>query len=458
MFSRPEELQSLVDIYDQPFIIIDDDHRVVVVNQAFQQTFRTQGRLACGIPCHQMMAERHGPRPCGSQGHSCPFAETFTQQVPRTSAFTFRDGDGREHLVRTQAHPLRAHGGRILVGVLMQLEQLRDPRAGDDGACPRSPMVGQSPAFRGMLDRLLRAANSDAPVLLQGQTGTGKELAADFVHRHSARHQGPFQTIDCSVLTGELFESEMFGHERGAFTGSTREKQGLFELAEGGTLFLDEIGELPPFLQAKLLRVLESGEYRRVGGIRTRRANARIICATNRELLGSPLFRSDLYYRIACISVRLPSLMERRPDIPLLAAELLDRIGQSSGQRYSIDEAAVRLLLDHDWPGNVRELRNIIWVAAVNSPNGHIGVAQIAAALPLLAPETNRGGIQFIPEGLDAPPGDVCASGLSLRHVWDPDNLAVVLRRHRGNRRAVALELGVSERTIYRKLRELRLN
>lgn len=457
MFRRPEELQSLIDIYDQPFIIIDDAHRVVVVNQAFETTFGAQGSLACGIPCHQMMAEHHGPRPCGSQGHACPFAETFTQQVPRTAAFTYRDGEGREYLVRTQAHPLRAHGGRVLVGVLMELEQLRDPRTAEDGGCPRSPMVGGSLAFREMLDRLLRAANSDAPVLLQGETGTGKELAASFVHRHSARHDGPFQTIDCSVLTGELFESEVFGHERGAFTGSVREKKGLFELAEGGTLFLDEIGELPPFLQAKLLRVLESGEYRRLGGIRTRRADVRIICATNRELLGSPLFRSDLYYRIACVSVRLPSLSERRSDIPLLATELLDRIGQSAGQRYSIDEAAVRLLLDHDFPGNVRELRNILWVSAVNAPDGHIGVAQITAALPIPAPATDRNRIR-IPQVTTSPPVGASAEGLSLRHVWDASNLTAVLHKHRGNRRAAALELGVSERTIYRKLRELGLN
>jgi two-component system, NtrC family, response regulator AtoC len=457
MFRRPEELQSLVDIYDQPFIIIDDDHRVVVANRAFQSAFRTAGSQVCGIPCHQMMAERHGPRPCGSQGHACPFADTFAHQVPRTSTFTHRDGDGREHLVRTQAHPLRTHGGRILVGILMQLELLRDPRAAEEGGCPRSPMVGQSAAFREMLDRLLRAANSDAPVLLQGETGTGKELAADFVHRHSARHQGPFQTIDCSVLTGELFESEVFGHERGAFTGSVREKRGLFELADGGTLFLDEIGEVPPPLQAKLLRMLESGEYRRLGSVRTRRANVRIICATNRELLGSPLFRSDLYYRIACVSVRLPSLSDRRSDIPLLAVELLERIGQSAGQRYSIDEAAVQVLRDQAFPGNIRELRNILWVAAVNAPGGHIGIAQIAAALPIPTAESHFNPIR-LPLAPTEHPEHPSTGSLSLRHVWDAGNLAAVLRRHRGNRRAAALELGVSERTIYRKLRELGLN
>lgn len=457
MFRQPAELQTLVDIYEQPFAIIDEDHRVVVVNRAFQKAFGAEERQVSGIPCHQLMAEYHGPKPCGSQGHGCPFTETFTQLIPRTSAFTYRDAEGREHLVRTQAHPLRSHGGRTLVGVLMQIETLPDLPGNEDRTCSRSQMVGSSAAFREMLDRLLKAANSDAPVLLQGETGTGKELAAELVHRHSARHGGPFQTIDCSVLTGELFESEVFGHERGSFTGSVREKRGLFELADGGTLFLDEIGEMPPPLQAKLLRVLESGEFRRLGGIRTRRADVRIICATNRQLLGSSVFRSDLYYRIACIAVRLPSLSERRSDIPLLAAELLHRIGQSSGHRYSIDEAAIQLLRNHDFPGNIRELRNILWVAAVNAPAGHIGVSQIAAALPCPAPPAACSPFRVSFTSMP-PANEDSGAGLSLRHVWDPDNLAAVLHRHQGNRRAAAQELGVSERTIYRKLRELGLN
>jgi transcriptional regulator with GAF, ATPase, and Fis domain len=259
------------------------------------------------------------------------------------------------------------------------------------------------------------------------------------------------------VLTGELFESEVFGHERGAFTGSVREKRGLFELADGGTLFLDEIGELPPPLQAKLLRVLETGTFRRLGGTRTRSADVRIICATNRQLLGSPLFRSDLYYRIACMTVRLPGLSERRDDVPLLATELLERIGRSSGKHFSIDNPALRLLQGHDFPGNIRELRNILWQAAVSAPDGHVGVTQIAAALPLATPAAESTPSKTAEHSAE-PAGASQNGALSLRQVWDPDNLAAVLRRNQGNRRAAAQELGVSERTIYRKLRSLGLN
>ncbi len=319
----------------------------------------------------------------------------------------------------------------------MQRDGPRNQPLGNDGASPSSGMVGDAPAFRKMLDRLLTAAGSEAPVLLQGETGTGKELAADFIHRHSARHAGPFQTIDCSVLTGQLFESEVFGHERGAFTGNVGEKRGLFELADGGTLFLDEIGEMPLALQAKLLRVLESGEFRRLGGNKNRRVNVRLICASNRELLGAPEFRSDLYYRVACLSIRLPGLRERASDIPLLTAESPAGIGRSAGRAYSIDPSALALLLDHDFPGNVRELRNILWMAAVNTPDGCIGPAQVAAALPVpvqgINLERGREKAQVAPRPREERRGACLCATCGTPTIWP-----LVLRRHHGNRRAVS--------------------
>ncbi len=175
MFRLPAELQPLVDIYDQPFLIIDGDHRVVVANRALQRAFGAEGCPVAGTPCHRFMAEYQGPKPCGSQGHACPFEETFTRQVTRTSAFAYRDAGGRELLVHTQAFPLRTHSGAILVGILMRQETIRERPGSEDGTCPHSPMVGQSTAFRDMLERLLKAANSKAPVLLQGETGTGKD-------------------------------------------------------------------------------------------------------------------------------------------------------------------------------------------------------------------------------------------------------------------------------------------
>ena len=242
MFRVPVELQALVDIYEQPFFIIDDNHRVVVANRAFQATYEVDTTQATGTPCHLLLASQHGPRPCGSQGAACPFAETFARQVTRAAAFSYRDRGGREHLVRTQAYPLRTESGQVYVGVLLQRTGYREDTSIASPDATR-PMVGTSPAFRAALGRLEAAAKTSAPVLIYGETGTGKELAADFVHRSSNRGSDTFQTLDCSVLTDDLFENEVFGHERGAFTGSAGEKRGLFELADGGTLFLDEIGE-----------------------------------------------------------------------------------------------------------------------------------------------------------------------------------------------------------------------
>ncbi len=241
-------------------------------------------------------------------------------------------------------------------------------------------MVGKTPAFTACMDQLKMVAAAQAPVLLQGETGTGKELAANYIHHNSPRSGQPFLTVDCTVLTESLFESEVFGHVRGAFTGSVGERIGLFEQADGGTLFLDEVGELPMSQQAKLLRVLESGQYRRVGGRSNRKADVRIVCATNRHLwdhVKAGRFREDLYYRIACLAVRLPPLRERIDDIQLLAPNLLEPISSAMSRHYSLTDDALERLKQYDYPGNVRELRNILSIAATHSKSGEIDAVAI---------------------------------------------------------------------------------
>lgn len=447
----PIDFKSLIDIHDQPVVLIDDRHRVVVVNKAFEESYGVDADRVANTPCYELLAHEHRPCPCGPQGETCPFAGSFAGERSCTAAHGYRDEEGREHLVQIQAHPVRTQGGRIFIAESIQRDAEHYRSAGP-GSGSSAKMVGQSSAYRDALNRLALAAKSDAPVLLLGDTGTGKELAAEFIHRQSARRTGPFQTLDCTVLTAELFESEVFGHERGAFTGSVRDKPGLFELADKGTLFIDEIGELPLPLQAKLLRLLETGTFRRVGGTGTRRANVRFICATNRELQGAAWFRSDLYYRLACLSLRLPQLVDRRSDIPLLAAEILDRISSSSGRRITIDAAAVDVLCNYEFPGNIRELRNILWVASVNAADGRIGAHQVEMALPERKPQTH---VTRHPDGAGHVPAVYHPNPAQRRpHSWDRDELVSVLHRNRGNRRATAQELGVSERTVYRKLRE----
>jgi transcriptional regulator with PAS, ATPase and Fis domain len=298
-------------------------------------------------------------------------------------------------------------------------------------------MVGRAPSFLRMLDLVARVAPTDTAVLLLGETGAGKEMVARAVHVASARGDGPFVAVDCSGLTETLFESELFGHEKGAFTGALARKTGLVEAAAGGTLFLDEIGDVPLGLQVKLLRLLETGTFRRVGGVDALRADFRLVAATHRDLaqmVSEERFRSDLYYRINAFPVHLPPLRERREDIPLLAESLLERV--RPGHALRISPRALRSLARYDFPGNVRELRNLLERASLLADRGVIDLAQ----LPPEVAAAERGETGRRPRS-------------SLREA-ERRALESQLERHAGSRRALAASLGISERTLYRKLRE----
>jgi len=220
-------------------------------------------------------------------------------------------------------------------------------------------IVGTSPVMRALTARLERLAAADATVLVQGETGSGKELVAEALHRAGARKEGPLVVVDCGSLPASLVESELMGHERGAFTGAVAAHMGAFERADGGTLFLDEVGELPPAAQPKLLRLLETRSVRRIGGTKSRTVDVRVVAATNRDLgreVQAGRFREDLYFRLAVVRVEVPPLRERREDIPLLAAHLLRELGADPAEQLTAD--VVDQLVAYDWPGNVRELRN----------------------------------------------------------------------------------------------------
>jgi transcriptional regulator with GAF, ATPase, and Fis domain len=246
---------------------------------------------------------------------------------------------------------------------------LRDAIASEAGF---EMIVGRSPALRRTLDLAAQVAPTSTAVLLLGETGTGKELLARAIHARSKRAQGPLIAVNCAALPSSLVESELFGHEKGAFTGATSSKLGRFELADGGTLFLDEIGELEPGTQAKLLRVLESGEFERVGAVRSRKVDVRLIAATNRQLehdVRDGSFRADLYYRLSIFPITLPPLRERPEDIPLLTWELIHRRQHELGRRIRhVPETALQALCRYSWPGNIRELSNVIERALILSP------------------------------------------------------------------------------------------
>jgi two-component system, NtrC family, response regulator GlrR len=288
----------------------------------------------------------------------------------RGSALVIRDLASRNGTLvdRTSIIEAHLHTGAVLT---LGRTQLRFDVAADTLKLPLSTsssfgiLVGRSPVIRRVFALLEKASSTDATVLLEGDTGTGKEAAAESIHRASSRRDGPFVAIDCSAIPADLLESELFGHERGAFTGAIGVRAGAFEAAHGGTVFLDEIGELSPDLQPKLLRVLERKETKRLGTNTTSALDVRVIAATNRNLreeVNARRFRSDLYYRLAVISVRLPPLRERREDLPLLVDHLLETLGLADHAEASLlrQPKVQAELLRHDWPGNVRELRNYL--------------------------------------------------------------------------------------------------
>jgi transcriptional regulator with PAS, ATPase and Fis domain len=453
--SPPIELQSLVDSHEQPFVIIDRDYQILAVNSAYERTFGTDSSKAVGQPCYRI--SHNNDSPCHESGEDCPHVNLFEIGQRDSCLHIHYDKDHRMCQVRVTAYPLRGSDGELYMGELIQ--EISGP---EDRRIEGKRMVGRTAPFLACMDQLKMVAAAQAPVLLQGETGTGKELAANYIHRNSPRSDQPFQTVDCTVLTEPLFEAEVFGHARGAFTGSVGERVGLFEQAHGGTLFLDEVGELPLSQQAKLLRVLESGQYRRVGGRAPRKADVRIVCATNRHLwdhVKAGKFREDLYYRIACLAVRLPPLRERIDDIEMLVPSLLEPISSTMSRRFGLTDAALERLKQYDYPGNVRELRNILFIAATHSSTGEIDIDIVKEVFELHAqgkvqPCPPRSVTQQADEKALAAPAK--ANGVSLHEV-EGKHIAELLLEHNGNRRQVARALGISERTLYRKLKKFNL-
>ncbi|MBL8889212.1 MAG: sigma-54-dependent Fis family transcriptional regulator [Planctomycetaceae bacterium] len=303
-------------------------------------------------------------------------------------------------------------------------------------------LVGSHPTMQELQRIIQRVAPTNSTVLILGETGTGKELVARSIHQQSTRAAQAFVAVNCGALPENLIESELFGHLKGAFTGADVDRLGLFEVANGGTLFLDEIGELPKAMQAKLLRVLESGEIRRVGEGQTRRVDCRIVCATHRDLprmVQEGQFREDLMYRINTFQIQVPSLRQRRSDVPALAEALLLRVRPTAaGQGSYFTEHVRERLQSHTWPGNVRELANVIEHASVMCDRLPIDIEHLPNHL-------GQPRIAIAPQTISQP------EILSLRDM-EQRMIEAALERHHGNKTAAAQELGVSIKTLYNKL------
>jgi transcriptional regulator with PAS, ATPase and Fis domain len=435
------KLQDLIEAHDQPFVVIDEQYRVVAANRRYCQAYGVALEDIVKRRCYEV--SHHSTRPCHENGEDCPHQALFNAGQAVVVLHTHYHADGVPERTRIRGHAIRGDKGRMYLGEILYPLEVET-----ELGCEEMRMVGHSPAFLACVDTLARVADCEAPVLLHGESGVGKELAARFVHDRSPRASGPFIAINCAAVPESLFETELFGHEKGAFSGGINQKKGLFEMADRGTLFLDEVAEIPPPLQAKLLRVLESGEFRRIGGTQPVKVDVRVVSATNRNLprrVDDKRFRQDLYYRLAGIEVALPALRERREDIPALAEVLLERMTRPGQLRCHLDRSAAQRLKRYDFPGNVRELRNLLQRAALQCHGGVIRDADLGLDVATNSPATNQSSSA---ESVDAPK---TLADVEREHIRD------LLERNHGHRRTVASLLGVTERTLYRKLRLFKL-
>jgi len=317
----------------------------------------------------------------------------------------------------------------------------------------RYQIVGQSPPIQRLLELMEKVAPSDTTVLIRGATGTGKELVARALHHNSSRRQANLVTINCAALQETLFESELFGHEKGSFTGAANTKQGLIAIAEKGTLFIDEVGEMPPAMQAKLLRVLENGQYRRVGGVTEYHADVRLIAATNKPLedaMTAGSFREDLYYRLNVVNLNLPSLHERVSDIPLLVEHFL-ATRQLGRTRCAVAPEAMRVMMHYRWPGNIRELANVLERAQILAENNAITIDDLPENM-IVAPLTTAA-----PVHADAPPASDVEISLDNLEALERRHIMHVLQKFKFNKVNAARALGVSRRALYRSLEKYQI-
>jgi two-component system response regulator HydG len=426
------ELFSFLETFPEPHILCDRDYRILAANAAYRANWVDQVEVV-GRKCFEV-SHRYTV-PCDQAGESCPLQRSL-QSGQRERVLHLHHTSRGESFENIELSPIRDASGTIAY-YIEKLEALPSaPRLAD-----AQGLIGRSPAFVRMMELVARVAPSDASVLLQGESGTGKELVANAIHQLSQRANQPFVAVDCSGLPETLFESALFGHERGAFTGATTRTTGLVEAASGGTLFLDELGDIPLSIQVKLLRLLETGTYRRVGSPELRKAEVRIVSATHRplvEMVDGGLFRQDLFYRLNIFPIHLPPLRQRGDDVLLLAETLLDRVS-GSRLRRRLSSEATDWLRRYPYPGNVRELRNILERACLLCDGDEIHLQHLPLELA---------AARSLPISSDGPPP-------ATRDFPDSNSLSFeeAVRNFKGSRKALAAYLGLSERTLYRRLK-----
>lgn len=427
-------MRNVLDSYNNPAVLIDAEYNVVATNNSYDFRF---GGLN-GRSSAKCFFLSHGyQQPCDLEGETCPMQEARDSGQRASVLHIHNTPQGKEH-VGIDTIPITDDEERAyFIEVMKPIREV--------SAVPiANKMIGRSRAFNELVDLIQRVGKTDTNVLLMGPSGAGKELAAQALHSTSPRASKPFVTVECSGLTDSLFESELFGHIKGAFTGAISSRTGLVQSAHGGTLFLDEVGDVPLHLQVKLLRLIETKTFRPVGDSKSIAADFRLVCATHKDLLAMVErgeFRDDLYHRISTFPIRLPSLAERRQDLPLLVESILLRIEDKAPLKLT--DEALQLLAQQPFKGNIRELKNILERAVVLRHDDLIGTDVIKRSLNLI-PVAELSGQKA--DGLV----QMAEQRLSLDQV--EQRYLQVLLQNCVDKGQVAEIAGCSLRTLYRKL------
>lgn len=424
-------IQGMIDSIDKPAIFINTQYTILAVNQAYRDSYETSVMLGKSR-CYEIS---HGhTSSCDKHGESCPIQACISTDRASSVVHIHKTALGKTYcdiLMR----PVKDENG-ITTGFLEILERIdfaADESQGD-------MMIGASEPFKSMLTKINRAAKAEIAVLLHGETGTGKELVAKALHASSRRAEKPFVVIECMGLNENLFESELFGHEKGAFTGASHAKSGLIEVAKGGTVFFDEIADVPLSMQVKLLRLLETQCYRTVGGLKQKKADFRLVSASHKnllELVEQGLFRKDLYYRIAGFPIVLPSLSERKEDIPALVKHFLNH-GELRHKKFSAP--ALTRLCKYDFPGNIRELKSIVEQSALMAIEDTIEIDDLPDQIT-----SQTSGVSYNPNELLSLEA---AEAHYLSHLCTSQTMSID---------ELAEKLQISTRTLYRKLQKFGL-
>jgi PAS domain S-box-containing protein len=423
---------------------VDHNWHIMSFNRAAEEITGISRAEAIDRPCWEVFRSNM----CEGD---CALRRTMKEKKSFVSSSTYIINSHKKRIpITVSTSLLKNENGEVLGGVetfrdISLVEELRKELT---ARFQMGDMISRSPSMQKIFKILPHVAESESTILIQGETGTGKELLARAIHNLSRRKDKPFLAINCGALPDSLLESELFGYKAGAFTNATKDKPGRFEVAKGGTILLDEIGDISPAFQARLLRVLEEGEFQPLGAVKTRKTNARIIAATNKNLkhlVERGDFRRDLFYRINVVNLNLPPLRERKEDIPLLVKRFINKLNKLRQRAITgLDQEALKSIINHDFPGNIRELENIIEHAFILCPNGLIQISHLPAGMKSAATQ---------------PPEKIFTGGLKKKlKVTEAQTIIDTLKQNNYNRLAAAKALGMHKSTLFRKINKLKID